>query len=51
MRLHSLNNNCSRKEQQGWKQGLHAMTHLPNGDKYVGEWLNDQMHGKFLGVP
>jgi hypothetical protein len=47
MRLRSLKATCEKKEQLSWKQGLHATTHLPNGDKYIGEWKDDMKHGAF----
>jgi hypothetical protein len=29
------------------RNGLRATQHLPNGDTYAGEWLNDVKHGAF----
>jgi hypothetical protein len=45
MRKAKMDSAWMRKERLSWKQGPHAMTHLKNGDKYIGDWKDDMMDG------
>lgn len=35
-----------KKDTLSQKQGPHATVYLINGDRYIGDWENNQRHGK-----